>query len=106
MMPLAFVLISAICLAQTADPRIGPILAELASVHNFDQVAISPDGKHAAWIEADTIHISDLTAKVAPARIACPKPCSQRDLAWSPDNSAIAFLSDREKKGQMQLYLA
>jgi len=25
---------------------------------------------------------------------------------WSPDSSRIAFLSDRDKKGQMQLYAA
>jgi dipeptidyl aminopeptidase/acylaminoacyl peptidase len=27
-------------------------------------------------------------------------------LAWSPDGSRLAFLSDKEKKGQLQLYLA
>jgi len=98
---------SIICLAQPApDPRIGKILADLASVHPFDQVAISPDGKHAAWIESDTIFIAEIGSKSAPARISSPKGSSERSVAWSPDSSAIAFLSDREKKGQMQLYIA
>ena len=87
-MKLAFLLTSALCLAQpTADPRIGPILKELASVHPFDQVAISPDGNRAAWIEADVIYIAELGSKSAPTRIAPPKPSSTRDLAWSPDNN-------------------
>jgi dipeptidyl aminopeptidase/acylaminoacyl peptidase len=100
----ALLLTSLACIAQPADSRIAPILAELASVHTFDQVAISPDAKRAAWIEADVIYISDLAGK-APIRIASPKPSSTRDLAWSRDSTMIAFLSDREKKGQMQLYI-
>jgi len=103
---LASVLLATLCLAQpAADPRIGPILAELASVHQFDQVAISPNGKRAAWIEADAIYILELAGKGSPARIGTAKGSSDRDLAWSPDSSSIAFLSDRDKKGQMQLYV-
>jgi len=102
----ACLLTSAVCLAQaTSDPRIGTILAELASVHTFDQVAISPDGKRAAWIEADTIYIQELGGKSGPVRITSAKTSSQRDLSWSPDSSGLAFLSDRDKKGQMQLYV-
>jgi dipeptidyl aminopeptidase/acylaminoacyl peptidase len=102
---LAAVSLTALCLAQpAADPRIGPILAELASVHQFDQVSISPDGKRAAWIEADVIYISDLIGKTT-TKIALPKPSTTRNLTWSPDSRTLAFLSDREKKGQMQLYI-
>ena len=104
---LAILLTSIVCLAQPpSDPRIGPMLAELASVHQFDQVAISPDGKHAAWIEASVIYISDVAGKSTPARIASAKSSSTRDMVWSPDNTSIAFLSDRDKKGQMQLFVA
>src|SRR5580700_10358603 len=103
---LAAVLLGTLCLAQpAADPRIGPILAELASVHQFDQVAISPNGKRAAWIESDAIYILELGGKSSPARIGTAKGSSDRDLAWSPDSSTITFLSDRDKKGQMQLYV-
>ena len=111
---LACLFASAICCAQPSDPRIATILGELASVHPFDQVAISPDGKRAAWIEElienrmDTgnsaIYVLGLGSKNAPVRFASPKPASERAVAWSPDSNTIAFLSDREKKGQMQLY--
>src|SRR6185436_18711796 len=33
-------------------------------------------------------------------------PHVERDVAWSPDGSRLAFLSDREKAGQLQLYVA
>ena len=62
-----------------ANPRIGSILGELASVRPFEQVAISPDGKRVAWIEEiienrnDTgnslIYIMDVRAGSAPVRI-------------------------------------
>src|SRR5579862_3663884 len=45
---IACLLTSAVCLAQTSDPRIGTILGELASVRPFKQVEISPDGKRVA----------------------------------------------------------
>src|SRR5580700_10469373 len=102
----AFLVASAICLAQPApDPRIGTILEELASVHTFDQVALSPDGKRAAWIEDAAIYVLEVGGKKGPARITPAKGGSTRDLAWSPDGKMLAFLSDRDKKGQMQLYV-
>ena len=111
---IAYALTACACLAQPADPRIGAILRELASVHPFNKVAISPDGKHIAWIEEliqngkDTgnsaIYITSLPGGT-PAPIASAKPASERDVVWSPDSSGVAFLSDREKRGQMQLYV-
>ncbi|MGA3189928.1 MAG: S9 family peptidase [Bryobacteraceae bacterium] len=106
---LSFVLLLSVpVFAQTPDPRIGSILGELASVRPFDQVAISPDGKRVAWIEEiienrkdtgnSTIHIDGAAVTAKPA-------ASNRSVVWSPDSSRIAFLSDREKKGQMQLYV-
>ncbi len=101
--------------AQSADPRIASMLNELASVHPFTQVAISPDAKHAAWIEeqivnrVDTgksfIYTIDLKPGATPTRISRTPAASDRELAWSPDSKTLAFLSDREKKGQMQLYV-
>ena len=108
-------LTAAACFAQPADPRIGAILKELASVHPFNQVAISPDGKHVAWSEEliengrdagnSAIYFEDLPNGAA-VRLASAKPAAEHDLVWSPDSSRVAFLSDRDKKGQMQLYVA
>jgi dipeptidyl aminopeptidase/acylaminoacyl peptidase len=110
-----FFLTSLACLAQPADPRIASMLNELASVHPFPQVAISPDAKHAAWIEeqivnrVDTgksaIFTLDLKSGASPVRVSPTLTASDRELAWSPDSTRLAFLSDREKKGQMQLYI-
>jgi dipeptidyl aminopeptidase/acylaminoacyl peptidase len=110
-------LASVVCLAQaTSDSRIGAILGELASVRPFKQVEISPDGKRVAWVEElienrkDTgnsaIYISDLRGGSAPVRISSARPASERNVTWSPDSSRVGFLSDRDKKGQMQLYVA
>jgi Tol biopolymer transport system component len=113
MKKLAFVLlIPLVCHAQASDPRIGSILAELASVRPFDQVAISPDGKRVAWIEEIIENRTDtgnsaiyLSAGGPPMLISAKPASSDRNLAWSPDSTRIAFLSDRDKKGQMQLYV-
>jgi dipeptidyl aminopeptidase/acylaminoacyl peptidase len=110
---LASLLTSLLSQAQPSDPRIGPILAELASVHPFDQVAISPDGKRVAWIEEIIENRKDtgnsaiyLSTGGAPVLVGAKPASSDRSVVWSPDSTRIAFLSDREKKGQMQLYVA
>ncbi len=102
-----------LCVAQPSDPRIGSILAELASVHPFDQVAISPDGKRVAWIEEIIENRKDtgnsaifIASGGAPVELSAKPASSDRSVVWSPDSARIAFLSDREKKGQMQLYVA
>ena len=107
-------LLGSICLAQKPDPRIGRILNDLSSTRSFEEVAISPDGRRVAWVEEliengkDTgksaIFVKDLKAGAA-ARISAKPAASERNLAWSPDSSQIAFLSDRDHPGQMQLHV-
>lgn len=102
------------CFAQKPDPRIGQILNDLSSTRNFQEVAISPDGKRVAWTEEliengkDTgkslIFSENISTKTS-ARISGKAAASERNLSWSPDSSQIAFLSDREHPGQMQLYV-
>lgn len=77
------------------------------------ETAISPDGKWVAWVQPaagseDTgeIWIRDLQSN-KPFRISAGKTATdEHAIAWSPDNSQLAFLSDADSKGQMQLYIA
>jgi dipeptidyl aminopeptidase/acylaminoacyl peptidase/alpha-L-arabinofuranosidase len=93
----------------------------LTAVHTFKEVAISPDGRRVAWVEAlpdkdgtssrrSAIYLAELDSpEAAPRRITAGDGTTvhdEHDLTWSPDGSRLAFLSDKEKKGQLQLYLA
>src|SRR5262245_32376258 len=90
----------------------------LAASGSFGQVAISPDGKKVAWVEelrgksgAETGNSAILAATIdgkVPARkitASAGAPRAESDIAWAPDSRRLAFLSDAEKPGQLQLYL-
>jgi len=91
-------------------------LAEIAAVRQFHQAALSPDGSRVAYVEAlpapgkSAIYTASLqSASAARVRISAGDGKTTHDehgLAWSPDGKQIAFLSDREKKDQLQLYTA
>ncbi|MGH9741051.1 MAG: prolyl oligopeptidase family serine peptidase [Candidatus Acidiferrum sp.] len=110
-------------LAAAAKPKTSAPAEEaintLSATRHFEQAAISPDGKKIAWVEnvitkhgvstGDTaIFAADLESKEHPKRItASPNDASHAEgsVAWSPDSKKIAFLSDAEKTGQLQLYV-
>jgi dipeptidyl aminopeptidase/acylaminoacyl peptidase len=92
----------------------------LAAVRRFDQVAISPDGKYVAWVEAivdkkgvpgdkTAIYLSETPpAAVAPRRISASddqKEYAEKDVSWSPDSKQLAFLSDANPSGRAQLFI-
>ena len=105
--------------AQTdRDASIAAILSDLSATNTFPEVAMSPDGKRAAWVAEiiengkDTgnsaIYVKDVTSSAMPVRITAggggKAAHSERNIAWSPDSKQLAFFSDAEKKKQMQLY--
>ena len=102
--------------ASPADDAMSTIFR----THRFEQASVSPDGKRVAWVETviaksgaptgdTTIFVADLNNAAAPHRIAAGEHDAihaEGSVAWSPDSKQIAFLSDAERRGQLQLYLS
>ena len=100
---------------NSLDPIINPLFA----VRHFKQVAISPDGARVAWVQEligrddapsgnSAIYVADLKNLTgSPRRITAGEESAahdEQDVAWSPDGMRLAFLSDAETGGQLQLY--
>jgi dipeptidyl aminopeptidase/acylaminoacyl peptidase len=103
--------------AQSSAPAAVPsaldrAMNRLSSTKRFEQVAISPDGQKVAWVEAagagkTSIFMDQSTGGVAkPISASASGPVDEEAVVWSPDSAKIAFLSDAEKSGQLQLYVA
>src|SRR5262249_55181119 len=105
--------------AQT--PPLDQVMDSLFGVREFKEVAVSPDGRSVGWVaslpgkadEAVTlsaIYAVELNPSLSkPHRISAgdgTAPHEEHDLVWSPDGRRLAFLSDKAKKGQLQLYVA
>jgi dipeptidyl aminopeptidase/acylaminoacyl peptidase len=74
----------------------------LSATTGINEVAISPDGAHVAWVQSG-IYIAklDSSAASAPRRLA-----AGQSVAWAPDSRRVAFLSDSVTSGQLDLYVA
>ena len=104
--------------ASPADTALDALFA----TRSVAQAAISPDGTRVAWVEKlrapggapsshSRISITSLspgqkTSSVSAAGSAAKAPHAEGSVAWSPDSGRIAFLSDAEKPGQLQVYVA
>ena len=90
-------------------------------VRKYGETVISPDGKRVAWVEEldgpagtstplSQIFVADLAAdERKPRRITAGDGkvgCVERSITWSPDGKQFAFLSDHDKQGQFQVYVA
>jgi hypothetical protein len=86
--------------------------------HQFEQVALSPDGKKVAWVEQlageggtangkRDVYATELETSRAPVRVSAGSTAhyDEGDLAWSPDSQQLAFLSDVAEEGHAQLYV-
>lgn len=97
------------------------VLRALYAVHDLSAVDLSPTGEAVVWQESfhSAQHLLDSPrmnalylqrlAGGAPLRITAGAPSAyydEEDPVWSPDGSAVAFLSDARSKGRSQLCVA
>jgi dipeptidyl aminopeptidase/acylaminoacyl peptidase len=87
-------------------------------VEHYGDVQISPDGQSLAWVQTGrakdsfgkAIQVASLQAPEKARRLVASESSTashdEQSIAWSSDSSQLAFLSDREKPGQLQLYVA
>ena len=100
-------------------PSVQSVLADLNRMVEFKRVAISPDGARLAWAEAAPtpagpsghLRILRLVQRGGgtPVRITVAKDGADHEEdepVFSPEGTRLAFLSDAEKPGQPQLYVA
>jgi dipeptidyl aminopeptidase/acylaminoacyl peptidase len=104
-----------------AGPPSEAVVEALHQTVRFKQVALSPDGARVAWVETvadpkgvapDKLRIQVVErgggqgSPVGVSASAEGGPHEEHSVAWSPDGRQLAFLSDAEKPGQAQLYVA
>src|ERR1700674_5507026 len=95
-----------------ASPKTDEVLDSLFAVRQYEEAAISPDGRMVAWVERgqgtentgkSTAWIKDLRDPASKARrLTNDTTVVERGLAWSADGK-LAYFSDAGSEGQPQL---
>jgi Tol biopolymer transport system component len=101
-------------------PSIDQTIDSLFAAQTFEQVAISPDGKQVAWVQTlqgqhqmpspnSAIYVASVGGSLTTRRITAGNGTTayaEHDIAWAPNSKQLAFLSDRTKRDQLELYVA
>jgi dipeptidyl aminopeptidase/acylaminoacyl peptidase len=97
---------------QNAADKIDRMLTNLEAVHHFYGVSISPDGKWVTWTEQTSggyqLFLQARGSAMPPMRVTAGdgKTVFHEDgLAWSPDSTRFAFLSNAVA-GQQQIFVS
>jgi dipeptidyl aminopeptidase/acylaminoacyl peptidase len=100
------------------SPSVKDVFDSLEKVRHFHDVAISKDGGSVAWSERarnakgmdvlGRVYVSS-PAGTKPRRLSAAaggKDAKEKDAAFSPDGSRVAFVSDGGSPGQSQIWVA
>ncbi len=103
-----------------AEDPVDAFIDALSRVRKLSETALAPDGSQVAWVQSvddkqgfatrsTAIFVKPLRdGRGEPRRVTARADATggdERGLAWSPDSQRLAFLSDAEKKDQLQLYV-
>jgi dipeptidyl aminopeptidase/acylaminoacyl peptidase len=111
-------LLSAVLFAAStahAQPAtsVDPALAEISAARWPLEAAVSPDGSRLAYVQSaapgksEIYSVSLAVGDSKAVRVSAGESTyDESSVEWSPDSKQIAFLSDREQAGQLQLYVA
>ena len=83
--------------------RLDEVLVTQSRARSVAQVAVSPDGKRIAWLEAGEIRVAPLDNFSQSQLVSAAEPgqiCGASEFVWSPGSDAIAFLSDCDDPGE------
>jgi dipeptidyl aminopeptidase/acylaminoacyl peptidase len=99
----------------TSDTNELLTLDDILTMQQISQVALAPDGATVAYVLAEAsqaeehprgqIYLLAIDAPEAQPRPFTAGAAMDGAPRWSPDGGALAFLSDREKRGTSQLYV-
>ena len=96
--------------AQSTSAQLDQVLSSQSRARTIAQVAVSPDGKRVAWLDAGEIRLAPLDNLAHSQSVTAAAPgqsCTASGFVWSPNSDAIAFLSDCADPGeQSDLFLS
>jgi dipeptidyl aminopeptidase/acylaminoacyl peptidase len=110
--------LGAFAFCVTSAQTVPQLLSTVSGTTQYREAGVSPDGHYAAWTVTlrnkdntqsrnSEIYLLDISKSGTQVRklSSWTLPHAEHSVVWSPDGKQIAFLSDAEKEGQLQLYV-